>query len=43
MRLMPYRITFHARLRPLLSPEQLRMLDERQQDRMQRMSRRHAG
>lgn len=43
MGLMPYRIAFHASLRPLLTPEQVQLMDARQQEQMQRMGQRHPG
>lgn len=43
MGLMPYRLAFHASLRPLLTPEQVKRMDARQQDQMQRMGQRHPG
>lgn len=37
LRLMPWRLAFHARVRPLLTPAQAALMDQRQQAQMQRM------
>ena len=37
LRLMPWRLAFHARVRPLLTPAQVALMDQRQQEQMQRM------
>ncbi|HMV33109.1 MAG TPA: hypothetical protein PKA50_13400 [Gemmatimonadales bacterium] len=36
-RLMPWRLAFHARVRALLTPAQAELMDQRQQEQMQRM------
>lgn len=37
LRLMPWRMAFHARMRPLLTPDQAQVLAQRKQEQMQRM------
>ncbi|MFN8647125.1 MAG: hypothetical protein U0104_10195 [Gemmatimonadales bacterium] len=37
LRLMPWRMAFHARVRALLTPAQADLMDQRQQEQMQRM------
>lgn len=39
--LMPYRMAFHAKVRALVTPEQAKIMDDRQQEMLQQMQRRH--